>query len=142
MVVLTAEDPDELDAIMGRAEIAGLLRERLGPTAVGVTAARAIDLAEALVRLGQIPQVDAALRLTAGRRAYSALVDQQALEGLLFAILLVKRLKAALADEVPHADRLSQRLEQALGAITAGRIRRRARSVAASLRRSLRQDGV
>lgn len=138
MVVLTAEDEAELNETLAKLESAGLVRERLGPRAVAITAARAGELADALERQGQLPEVDAALRLMAGRRAYPALVDQQTLEALLFCIRLVKALKPALAAEIPHADRLVQRLEQALGPIAAPRLARKARSVARQLRADLK----
>jgi hypothetical protein len=107
---------------------------------VAVAPARAADLAEALERLGQLPQLDAALRLMAGRKAYSALVDQQTLEALLFCIRLLKALKPDLVAKIPHADRLAPRLEQALGPIAAPRIARRARSLGRRLRGELPAD--
>ena len=124
LVVLSAEDADELTAALDRADLAGLVRERLGPTAAAVIPARAIELAEALERHGHLPEVDAALRLMAGRRAYSALVDQN----------------TSLIAELPNAEALSHRLEQALGPIAAPRISRRARAAARRLRKELRQE--
>jgi hypothetical protein len=139
MVVLTAEQADDLADVLERSEVAELLREPLGPKAAAVAPARAAELAEALERLGHIPQVDSALRLMAGRRAYSALVDQQSLEALLLCTELIKAVKPDLLGEVPHADRLIQRLEEALGPIAAPRISRRARNLARQLRAELRK---
>jgi hypothetical protein len=137
MVVLTAEGEDELSAVLDRSEVSGMIRERLGPRSVGITAARAIDLADALERMGHLPDVDASLRFMAGRRAYPAMVDQQTLESLLFLLRLIKSLKPELVGEIPHADRLAQRLEQALGPIAAPRLTRRARSLGRKLRREM-----
>jgi hypothetical protein len=139
MVVLAAEDAAELQALTDRPELSGLIRERLGPTAAAVAPARAGDLAETLERLGHIPEVDAALRLMAGRRAYPALIDQHALESLLFCLRLIKVLKPDLLSEIPDPERLAIRLEQALGPIAAPRISRRARSAARRLRNELRK---
>jgi hypothetical protein len=137
-VLLQAEDPAELDPLLERSELKPLLRERLGPTAAVVAPARANELAEALQRLGQLPELDSALRLMAGRRAYGALVDAETLEALLFCIRLVRALDPKLVEEIPHANRLAQRLEEALGPISAPRLTRRAREVARKLRASLR----
>ena len=134
MVVLTAADPAELETVLERAEGSALVRERLGPAAVAVAPARAMDLAEQLERLGQLPEVDAALRLMAGRRAYAAQVDQTTLEALLFCLRLLRALDQSLVGEVPQADRLILRLEQALGPVAAPKIVRRARAAARRLR--------
>jgi hypothetical protein len=138
IVVLTSEDEAEMTAFLEKLQDTGLVRERLGPKATSITPARAGDVADALGRQGQLPELDAALRLMAGRRAYPALVDQQTLEALLFCIRLVKAIKPALAAEIPHADRLTQRLEQALGPIVAPRLARRARALARQLRADLK----
>ena len=140
MVVLSAEDPDELSGLLERADVAGLVRERLGPAAAAVTPARAIELAEALERHGHLPEVDAALRLMAGRRAYSTLVDQHTLETLLFCLRLIGTFKPSLIRELPNAEALTRRLEQALGPIAAPRISRRARAAARRLREQLRTE--
>ena len=76
----------------------------------------------------------------AGRRAYSALVDQNTLETLLFCLRLARALKPSLIAELPNAEALSHRLEQALGPIAAPRISRRARAAARRLRKELRQE--
>ena len=73
----------------------------------------------------------------AGRRAYGALVDGQSLEALLFCVRLTKALSPSLATEIPHAEILAQRIEQALGPIAAPRISRRARAVARKLKKEL-----
>jgi hypothetical protein len=138
-VVLAAEDAGELEELLDRPDISGLIRERLGPTTAAVAPARASELAEKLERMGHIPEVDAALRLLAGRRAYPALIDQHTLEALLFCLRLIKVLKPDLLGEVPNAERLASRLEQALGPIAAPRISRRARSAARRLRNELRK---
>jgi hypothetical protein len=75
----------------------------------------------------------------AGRRAYPALIDQHALESLLFCLRLIKVLKPDLLSEIPDPERLAIRLEQALGPIAAPRISRRARSAARRLRNELRK---
>jgi hypothetical protein len=133
-VLLLADDEQELTRVLGQLEGSELIRERLGPRAAAVGAARAPELAAALDRLGHLPELDAALRLMAGRRAYSALVDQETLETLLLCLRLVRALDPALAAELAPGDRLSRRLEQALGPIATGRIVRRARSAARRLR--------
>lgn len=137
-VLLLAEDADELAAVVERPELKPLLRERLGPTAALVAPARAGELAEALQHLGHLPELDSALRLMAGRRAYGALIDAETLEALLFCIRLIRALQPSLIDEIPHATRLAQRLEEALGPIAAPRLTRRARQVARKLRADLR----
>ena len=143
IVALLAEDEAELTDALRQLEGSGLVGERLGPRAAAVSAARAADLAAALERLGHLPDVDAALRLMAGRRAYAALVDQDTLEALLFSIRFARAIDRTLADEIPHAERLLRRLEQALGPISAARIARRARAAARRLRvRGRQQDST
>jgi hypothetical protein len=137
LVVLSADDLDEFERALGHKDIAPHVKERLGPLAVVVLAARAPEIAERLSRLGHIPETDGALRLMAGRRAYPALVDQHALEALLFCLRFIKALKPALLAGIPEADRLVQRLEQALGPIAAPRLGRRARAEARKLRGDL-----
>jgi hypothetical protein len=137
-VLLLAEDANELAAVVERPELKPLLRERLGPTAALVAPARAGELAEALQHLGHLPELDSALRLMAGRRAYGALIDAETLEALLFCIRLIRALQPSLIDEIPHATHLTQRLEDALGPIAAPRLTRRARQIARQLRADLR----
>jgi hypothetical protein len=134
MVVLSAADAAELDAVLERLGSSGLIRERLGPLAAVVAPTRGPELAEQLERFGQLPEVDASLRLMAGRRAYAAQVDQSVLETLLYCLRLVRSLDAGLSADLPQADRLVQRLEQALGPIAAPRIARRARAAARRLK--------
>jgi hypothetical protein len=134
MVVLSAADASELEAVIERLGSSGLLRERLGPLAAVVAPGRGLELAEQLERLGQLPEVDASLRLMAGRRAYAAQVDQSVLEALLYCLRLVRSLDPGLSADLPQADRLVQRLEQALGPIAAPRIVRRARAAARRLK--------
>lgn len=134
LVALLAQDEAELTEALRRLEGSDLVGERLGPRAATVSRGRAPELAAALEQLGHLPDLDAALRPLAGRRAFAALVDQEVLEALLFCIRLARSLDPALAAEIPHAERLLRRLEQALGPITATRSGRRARALARRLR--------
>jgi hypothetical protein len=72
----------------------------------------------------------------AGRRAYAAMVDQETLAALLWAIRFARTLDPALTLEVVDAERLARRLEQALGSVAGPRISRRARAAARRLRPS------
>jgi hypothetical protein len=138
-VLLTAADESELSAVLEHADIAGFVQERLGPRSAAIEPARAVELADALERSGSLAEVDAALQLMAGRRAYSALVDQHTLETLFVALQVIRSLKIDLGKGLPHADRLIRRLELALGDVQAPRLTRQARSLARDLKRPPRQ---
>jgi hypothetical protein len=138
-VVLSAASERELSQILERPELAPLVKERLGPQAVSLVPARAAEAAEVLERMGQLPEVDAALRLMAGRRAYPALVDQHTLEALIFSLRLLKTIDPELTREFSQAERLLVRLEQALGPIATAGLRRKARTAAGRFRDAARR---
>lgn len=133
-VLLLAEREQELDAVLGSPALAAYVRERLGPRAALLMPTQAMEAAEALERLGHLPEVDAALRLMAGRRAYAALVDQQVLETQLLCLRLLRLLRPSLLEELPQARSLIPRLEDAVGAISAQKLARKARAMAREIR--------
>ncbi|MCC7104807.1 MAG: helicase-associated domain-containing protein [Chloroflexi bacterium] len=135
-VLLTSETAEELDVLLERADLATILKHRIGPRAVSVPAGRAQELADLLERHGHLPELDASLRLMAGRRAYAGLVDQRVLETLLYALRAMRTIDPTLLDGLVEVEALSRRLETALGPIAASLIRKRA---AAAGRRAKRQ---
>lgn len=136
-VVLLTQTAEELDAILERAEVRAAIRERLGPRAASVPAARSQELADLLERQGHLPELDASLRLMAGRRAYAALVDQRVVETLLFSLRALRALDPRLLEGLAEVDVLIRRLETALGPIAGPLLRKRALAAARRTRREL-----
>ena len=126
------------------------VRERLAPTVVEIAAADALELAAALRAGGQLPRVDAALRLAAEpKRAYAGLVDEQVLEFLLVSLLAFQVAWPERLSELEGSTALLERLEhqfpparlselRARGAAAGGRLgkwRASAEGAAAAARR-------
>jgi hypothetical protein len=89
-----------------------LIRTRLSPTLAEVPAADALELASVLRQTGHLPQVDAALRLSAdARRAYAGLVDQQVLEFLLVSLLAFRATRPESLAALEGSSGLLERLE-------------------------------
>ncbi len=105
-VLLETRSREDLDAIDP-----ALLRRRLAPTVAEVPASAALDVAEALRAAGQLPRVDAALRLMAGRRAYAALIDEQVLEFLFVSLAALERARPDRLAQLEGAVTLRERLE-------------------------------
>lgn len=135
-VLLEARDPADLARLRAEDAFREFFRSEadLGPGVAEVPASKVPAFTEALRAAGYFPEVDAALRLMAGRRAYSSLVDEQVLE-FLFASLLAFR--AVAPDQVAAlegAPSLLERLESIFPPEHRTRITEAANHLAAALR--------
>src|SRR5204862_1874230 len=102
----------ELDEAIAEEHVRPFIRARLGTTVVEVPAAQALELAAALRDSGHLPQVDAALRLSADpRRAYARLVDEQVLEFLLVSLLAFREARPESLASLEGSSALLERLE-------------------------------
>jgi hypothetical protein len=111
-VLIEARSQVELDNALGDERVRRMVRARLGPTAIEVPAADALELAMLLRETGHLPQIDAALRLSADpRRAYASLVDQQVLEWLLVSLLAFQTARPEQLAQLEGASSLVERLE-------------------------------
>ncbi len=112
-VLLEARSAAELEEAIADQQVLPFIRARLGTTSVEVPAAQALELAAALRDSGYLPQVDAALRLSADpRRAYAGLIDEQVLEFLLVSLLAFQRAQPEQLASLEGSMVLLERLER------------------------------
>lgn len=110
-VLLEARSADALDAVLEDREAAPLVRGRVGERTVEVAASHALALDALLRKRGELPKVDAALRLLSGRRAYAQLVDEEVLELLLVLLWGLEAARPEHLAQLEGAPALLRRLE-------------------------------
>ncbi len=110
-VVMEARTPADLDAAEAIDEVKPFVRRKLAPSVAEIPASHALDVARSLRAAGHLPQVDAALRLMSGRKAYAALVDERVLEFLLVSLLAFQRARPEQLGQLEGALDLLDRLE-------------------------------
>jgi len=111
-VIMEGRSAAEVDAAIAEEGVRPFVRGRLAPSTVEVAAADALELAAALRAAGQLPRVDAALRLASEpRSAYAGLVDEQVLEFLLVSLLAFQVAWPERLAELEGSTGLLERLE-------------------------------
>jgi hypothetical protein len=141
-VLVEARSEADLDAALAEERVQPFIQRRLGPLAAEVAAADALALASALRAAGQLPRVDAALRLTSEPRraaagvAYAGLVDEQVLEFLLVSLLAFQQARPERLAELEGAHSLLERLERQFAAERLRALRAAAERLAGDLRAS------
>ncbi len=110
-VVLEARTAADLEAAQALDEVKTFVRRALAPNVAEIPASHALDVARALRAAGHLPQVDAALRLMSGRKAYAALVDEHVLEFLLVSLLAFQRARPEQLAQLEGSLDLLDRLE-------------------------------
>jgi hypothetical protein len=134
-VLLEARSAEDLDSVLGDDAVKGFVQRRLGPAVAEVAAADALELAAVLRASGDMPRVDAALRLSAEpRRAYATMIDEQVLEFLLVSLLAFQHARPERLAELEGASSLLQRLQRQFAPERLRELRAAAQHLAGELR--------
>lgn len=129
-ILATAATAEEADLLGGQPEIGRCLRGRLGERSYRVVPERVWELVEGLRRLGQIPRMEAAVRVA---RARAVVGDLESARECLFALRLLRSLHGTVGLE--KGAKVLERLEAALDPEEVEEIARRAEEVAATIRK-------
>jgi hypothetical protein len=133
-VILEGRSAADVDAAIADESVRPFVRGRLSPWMVEVAAADALELAAALRAGGQLPRIDAALRLASEPKlAYAGLVDEQVLEFLLVSLLAFQTAWPERLAELEGSTGLLERLEHQFSPARLAELRAAAGRLAGSL---------